>query len=167
MHFSVHAKRHTRSRNSDTSVDTSVNICSQKWLLARTYLWITMQIYAIAVKEGPRRFEQTHLLFGKLKYRGDWQVHCHSPYGSWLPAFSTDKAEYYLSTRSIMVTFLVTFCLILFNCRVGRYVLKGIRPWQWRGYEVKVIVPFTRKDVSSFDRQCSGHHRRILWTYLY
>lgn len=43
------------------------------------------------------------IYFLQLKFWGDSQVHCHSPYGSWLPAFSTDKAEYYLSTRSITV----------------------------------------------------------------
>lgn len=54
-------------------------------------------------ERSPGRFEQTHLFCADLKHWGDWQVHCHSPYGSWLPAFSSDKAEYYLSTRSVTV----------------------------------------------------------------
>lgn len=99
--LSVHVKRHRCSRTSDTSVDTSVNICSQKWLLACTYLRITMQIYATAVKEVPIRFEQTHFI--RIKMLRWLTGPLSQPLRKGLPAFSTVKAEHYLSTRSITV----------------------------------------------------------------
>lgn len=161
MHFSVHAKRHTRSHNSDTSADTSVNICSQKWLLARTYLWITMQIYVTSVKEVPRRFEQMHLLLAVLKFWGDWQVHCHSLSGSWLPAFSTVKAEYYLSTRSITMNTAIPNSgnilldpVLLQNGKVQPSLdNEGDTKWKWY-----CCLP----GRSSIDGHCLGHHRRSI-----
>lgn len=85
-----------------TLILLEVNICSQKWLLAYTYLWINMQIYATAVKEVPQDFKKT-IYFSQLEFWSDWQVHCHSPYGSWLSTFSPKKAEYYSSARNIII----------------------------------------------------------------